>query len=460
MLLLPPLAVASSNAAAQGSCGLFEPSVSFVDGTKACVNQFALFTRKGLIAGREFPDFVAVAKAFPRSHAIAMTADPERCPHVQFVAWNWVGVDAQEALPRCQQRMQEAVKNDSSLSACQCEVLIDRGQTKLNRTEFTQRLLAAEHFVQTGQTLEQARFAQTRRQEEEAKREVHRIAEEQRRRAEAEKVRKEEEERFKRLRQDEERHAAQAAAQSNVARPSEISMPLELADPSSFPSRVALVIGNAAYTGRWALKNPRNDAQAIAEQFKAMGFDVLLYLDVKVTQIGEILDRVSRRMRPGGAFVFYYAGHGLQLRGENYFPAVDASIRTQFDVPTQSVSLQHVLNLADDAKAELRFMFLDACRDNPWQVASRSFSGGLAKIEPPKGTLISYATRPGSVADDGEGANGVYTSQLLRHISTPNLPIESVFKRVASEVYRATNGRQEPWYEGNLRGEFAFVVRR
>ncbi len=93
-------------------------------------------------------------------------------------------------------------------------------------------------------------------------------------------------------------------------------------------------------------------------------------------------------------------------------------------------------------------------------VASRSFAGGLAKVEPPRGTLISYATRPGSVAEDGEGSNGVYTSQLLRHLGTPNLPVESVFKRIANDVYRSTNGRQEPWHEGNLRGEFAFVVRR
>jgi uncharacterized caspase-like protein len=186
----------------------------------------------------------------------------------------------------------------------------------------------------------------------------------------------------------------------------------------------------------------------------------MLHLDVRVNQIGEILSAASQRMRPGGAFVFYYAGHGLQLRGDNYLPAVDANIRTQFDVPTQSLSLQHVLSLADESKAELRLMFLDACRDNPWQVATRSMAGGLAKVEPPKGTLISYATRPGSVAEDGDGTNGIYTSHLLKHITTPNLPVESVFKRVANDVFRTTNGRQEPWHEGNLRGEFAFVVKR
>jgi uncharacterized caspase-like protein len=113
-----------------------------------------------------------------------------------------------------------------------------------------------------------------------------------------------------------------------------------------------------------------------------------------------------------------------------------------------------------DAKASLNLMMLDACRNNPWLIASRSVSGGLSKIDPPTGTLISFATRPGSVADDGvEGANGLYTRYLLKHIDTPNLPVESFFKRVSNDVHGASKGKQEPWVEGNIRGEFTFKDR-
>ena len=163
---------------------------------------------------------------------------------------------------------------------------------------------------------------------------------------------------------------------------------------------------------------------------------------------------------PGSAFVFYYAGHGVQIKGENFFPAVDANIKTQFDIPNQSLQLQRVLDMTAEAKASLNLMMLDACRNNPWVLASRSMPGGLSKIDPPTGTLISFATRPGSVADDGaDGANGLYTSFLLKHIDTANLPVESFFKRVSNEVYAASKGKQEPWIEGNIRGDFTFNQR-
>ncbi len=498
LLLLVSLFL-SGTTFAQSSCGFFDPKVTFADGTKACLSDFSFFSRKGLITSPEYADYLAVARANSSSYAIAVPATPERCPFVQFTAWNWAGFDAQEALPKCNQRMQEATKRSGEFANCRCEVLIDAGVSKLTRAELTKRLGAFEHFLATGATQEQTRMAEARKEEQ--RKEEERLAkakqaiEEQARlelarqeQARIEQARNEEEERLakakraieeqarlelarqeqariEQARLDEERKKAEQASkpalpttQPPVAQGFPAS--LDLADPSTFTSRVALVLGNSNYSGRWALKNPANDARAIAEQFKSLGFDVMLHLDVRVNQIGDILAAASQRMRPGGAFVFYYAGHGLQLRGDNYLPAVDANIRTQFDVPTQSLSLQQVITLADEYKAELRLMFLDACRDNPWQVATRSMAGGLAKVEPPKGTLISYATRPGSVAEDGDGANGIYTSHLLKHITTPILPVESVFKRVANDVFRTTNGRQEPWHEGNLRGEFAFVVKR
>ena len=499
-LLVAVTAIYSPESKSQSSCGFFDPKVRFADGSTACLSSFALLQRSGLITG-EFANVVGVARTHGSSYALATTANPKQCPFVQFTSWNWSGQDASYALPGCEQRLKDALQRFPSASGCKCEVLLDSGKSALSRAEFEERLQHSEQFLATGTFATDREQALAKERERQAKeQEVARLkadetakqlaelkrAEELRKAAddarqaqerlnqqrERERLAKLEDDERKRLTQEVQRLAEErsrferevAAREEKLARDEAERQKAALAnlsDPSHFRSKVALVIGNAAYSGQWALKNPANDAKAIAERLKKLGFDVLLYVDLKVSQVGEVLALTHQRLKPGGAFVFYYAGHGVQLRNnENYFPTVDAAIRTHFDVPTQSLALQQILNLADESKSELRVVMLDACRNNPWLVVSRSISGGLAKVEAPKGTLISYATRPGSVAEDGTGQNGLYTGMLLKHMFTPNLPIESMFKRVARDVEEASRGQQEPWYEGNLRGEFAFVVNR
>nr|NDG06163.1 hypothetical protein [Oxalobacteraceae bacterium] len=470
----------SSDSRSQSSCGFFDPKVRFADGTSACLNTFPLFVRQGLITN-DFPDVVSVAKSHSAAYAVAATANPRQCPFVQFTSWNWSGQEASYALPGCEKRLEEAAKKFPTAKGCTCEVLIDGGRTRLSKAQFEERLSLIDRFLATGvpQGIEESRLAldKQRIQDEERLEAGKRKAEEGRRAAEEQRLAKaiqDERERViaaERLRAEERRLAEErqrfekelAALKSKLQaddKDRQNASIATLADPLYFRNRVALVVGNSAYSGTWALRNPANDARAMAERLDAIGFDVTLVKDLKVTDIGTVMASISQKLKAGGAFVFYYAGHGVQLRNENYFPAVDANIRTQFDVPTQSLSLQQILSLADDVKSELRIIMLDACRNNPWMVASRSISGGLAKVEAPKGTLISYATRPGSVAEDGTGQNGLYTGMLLKHMLTPNLPIESMFKRVARDVEEASRGGQEPWHEGNLRGEFAFVVKR
>lgn len=219
--------------------------------------------------------------------------------------------------------------------------------------------------------------------------------------------------------------------------------------------RVALVIGNAAYKAA-PLLNPVNDARAIGEALERFGFTVIKRENVRVREIGSALRELRSRLTPGAVALFFYAGHGLQVRGVNYLPAVDAEIETEEDVANQSLDVTKVLELLDEAKTRINLVFLDACRNNPFARRFRSASRGLAKVDAASGTLISFATRPGSVAADGDGKNGLYTEHLLNHIATPGLPIEQVLKRAGADVKLASKGRQEPWSEGLLEGDFYF----
>jgi formylglycine-generating enzyme required for sulfatase activity len=240
-----------------------------------------------------------------------------------------------------------------------------------------------------------------------------------------------------------------------AALPAQAQRNLAVEKPAPAERRVALVIGNAAY-GASPLKNPVNDARAIAAKLQKLGFDVVKRENLATKQIGATLREFRSRLTPGAEALFFYAGHGVQVKGVNYLPAVDADITSEEDVPNQSINVSQILEIMDDSKTRLNLVFLDACRNNPFTRRFRSAGGGLAKIEAPSGTKISFATRPGSVAADGDGKNGLYTEHLLRVMDERGLPIEQALKRVYSGVKQASKGAQEPWEEGTIEGEFYF----
>lgn len=236
-----------------------------------------------------------------------------------------------------------------------------------------------------------------------------------------------------------------------------VSPPLAavLVPVKSQEARVALVIGNAAYVeGR--LRNPANDARAVASRLKELGFDVIVREDLRAADIGRTLSAFRERLRPGAVAVFYYAGHGLQIDGRNYLPAVDARIEVEEDVPQQSLDVARVLDTMSAAGSGLKLLFLDACRNNPYAGRARGASRGLAPVAAPGGTLIQYATRPGAVADDGSGQHGIYTSAFLAEVGAAGVPVEQTLKRIARRVKSDSGGRQEPWFEGNIDGDFYF----
>lgn len=220
--------------------------------------------------------------------------------------------------------------------------------------------------------------------------------------------------------------------------------------------RVALVIGNGAYP-RAPLENPVNDANDIAAKLRNLGFEVVERANLKTSQIGRTLREFRTRIAPGSVALIFYAGHGLQIKGENYLPTIDADIEGEEDVPNQALSVRQMIELLDESKTRLNLVFLDACRNNPFSRKFRSVGDGLAKVAAPSGTLISFATRPGSVAADGEGRNGLYTAHLLKAMELVNQPIEQALKRVVSGVKQASKGQQEPWMEGSIEGDFYFL---
>jgi hypothetical protein len=224
--------------------------------------------------------------------------------------------------------------------------------------------------------------------------------------------------------------------------------------------RVALVIGNETYK-RDPLDNPVNDARLISARLEQAGF--------KVTR-RENLDRngMAAALRDFGALlgentvaVLYYAGHALQLRDQNYMIPIDAEIRNEDDIGLQGVDLTFILGRMSRAKSRVNVVILDACRDNPFAKAGGSSSNtqGLAQMDAPIGTLLAYATAPGKPAPDGIGkqGNSIYTAELAKHLLTPGLPVEIMFKRVREGVVRESRQLQVPWEHSSLLGEFAFV---
>lgn len=229
-----------------------------------------------------------------------------------------------------------------------------------------------------------------------------------------------------------------------------IAMPVHSAE-----RRIALVIGNASYKEA-PLSNPVNDANDMEAALKRSGFRVIKALDATQKQMNRAIAEFGDLLTYDSVALFYYAGHGLQVRGKNYLIPVDAEIKSESMVRVESVDVDGVLDQLSNS--ELNVVILDACRNNPFERrASRSLgSSGLAQMEAPKGSLIAYSTAPGKTAADGEGRNGLYTEALLKYIQEPGLTIEQVFKNVRREVARATRDAQMPWESSSMTGEFYF----
>jgi hypothetical protein len=223
--------------------------------------------------------------------------------------------------------------------------------------------------------------------------------------------------------------------------------------------RVALVVGNGAYENAGPLRNPVNDARSVAESLRRVGFEVMLTENRSQREMAQDIREFGRKLDQNTVALYYYSGHGIQVKGENYVVPVDAAIENEEEVEYGTVNVGLVMAQMEAARSRVNIVFLDACRNNPFARSFRSSSNGLAMMNAPAGTFIAYATAPGDVASDGTAAagNGLYTQQLLRFINTPGLPIEQMHKQVRIAVTAASNGDQVPWESSSIMGDFYFA---
>lgn len=222
--------------------------------------------------------------------------------------------------------------------------------------------------------------------------------------------------------------------------------------------RIALVIGNAQYQHGGVLQNPVNDARAMKTTLESLGFKVMKYENCDQRTLKRAMDEFGEQLQYYDVGLFFYAGHGIQVNGENYLVPVEVILQNENDVEYDCVSTGRVLAKMENGGTGTNIVILDACRDNPFERSwGRSVKGnGLAFMNAPSGSLIAYATSPGTTASDGGGSNGLYTSALLRHIKTPDLTIEEVFKKVRNDVMKASKGKQTPWESTSMTGHFYF----
>ncbi|MBS1545535.1 MAG: caspase family protein [Bacteroidetes bacterium] len=234
-----------------------------------------------------------------------------------------------------------------------------------------------------------------------------------------------------------------------------------LKDMFASEKRYALVIGNAAYPKEIGqLLNPVNDATDIAKELEQSDFEVILLTNATYRQVDVAVVNFYKKLSEGPkdqtVGLFYYSGHGIQFEGENFIVPIDAQVVTPSDIPYVCNRVDKILGRMEYANTRMNIMILDACRNSPFPVASRSMESGLAQAKAARGSYIAYATAPGSTASDGSGRNGLYTQELLKSLRKPGLTIEQVFKEIRQNVYRLSDGKQNTWDNSNIIGDFYF----
>jgi uncharacterized caspase-like protein len=239
-----------------------------------------------------------------------------------------------------------------------------------------------------------------------------------------------------------------------------LTLALAAVAASAQAQRTALLIGNAAYAEA-PLRNPANDVRAVAAALKQVGFSVTTHEDLKLADMRQALRRFVLSTRTADVRLFYFAGHGLQLRGRNYLLPIDAVLASEEDVLTKTADATELIEQLSAIDIGATMLIIDACRIYPALAAgTRALAGaktGLSDVVAPRGTLVAFSTRPGKVARDGTGPTSVYARNLARLLNeAPGLPVELFFKRVRTRVVEETRNAQVPWESSDIHGDLCF----
>lgn len=219
--------------------------------------------------------------------------------------------------------------------------------------------------------------------------------------------------------------------------------------------RVALVIGNAAYSFA-PLQNPVNDAQDISTELTNAGFTVQTTVNASLGQLEQAVETFILGLKPDDTALFYYSGHGMQIDGENYIVPIGFAAHDEIDAKYSSFAVSRILDRMINRRVRLSMLILDACRDNPFQL-TRSNLRGWAPINGAAGTFIAFATAPGSTASDNTASrNGLFTTYVIQGMRTPDLGLDELFRNVREQVYKDSQGKQLPWTSSSVLGHFAF----
>lgn len=222
----------------------------------------------------------------------------------------------------------------------------------------------------------------------------------------------------------------------------------------------ALVIGNSNYPSEdYVLKNPVNDADDISKALKEIGFNVATLKDASNDSINDAVSSFRDNLNSSDVGLFYFAGHGVEINGVNYITAIDSSFQSEASLKFSAYPLDLLIEEMAGCSNQTNLIILDACRNNPFsRTRSGRVANSLAPMFAPKGTFIAYSTSPGEISKDGIGRNGAYTDSLLRHLHTPDLSIEEIFKRTRNSLASITGGKQTSWEHTSLTNEFVFNV--
>jgi hypothetical protein len=224
----------------------------------------------------------------------------------------------------------------------------------------------------------------------------------------------------------------------------------------SSEKRLALVIGNSAYNGSSALKNPVNDANLMAKTLEELGFTIIKRTNASRAQMAQAVAEFWGKLGQYNVALLYYAGHGVQVNGVNYLIPVDATLENKDMVAFEAISVNDIASKFEEYNQNINILILDACRNSPFRSWARGGERGFKAVNPASGTIIAFATSEGSTAADGTGENGLFTEKLVKQLKQP-VPIEKVFKLTRVEVEKASNGQQSPQEWSKLKGDFYFT---